>query len=203
VRTEAGHLPRAGVSWLGGTWVETGRGDHPWAREAAVGEPDVPALGPRPASVVNVEDVHGGDDPAGSWRLLARRAGADLTGLNWGQLNAGEEGAAPHCHSADEEIFVVLDGEGVLELWPSPQHARGGREKEELQIRKGHVISRPASTGISHSFLAGPPGLVFLAYGTRNANDICYYPRSNKIYFRGLGLIARLEDLDYDDGEPR
>jgi hypothetical protein len=26
--------------------------------------------------------------------------------------------------------------------------------------------------------------------------------RSNKIYFRGLGLIARLDDLDYDDGEP-
>ena len=31
----------------------------------------------------------------------------------------------------------------------------------------------------------------------------CYYPRSNKIYYRGVGLIARLEDLDYDDGEPR
>ena len=45
--------------------------------------------------------------------------------------------------------------------------------------------------------------MTFLAYGTRNANDVCYYPRSNKIYFRGLGLIARLEDLDYDDGESR
>ena len=65
------------------------------------------------------------------------------------------------------------------------------------------MISRPASTGISHAFRAGDDGIVFLAYGTRNANDICYYPRSNKIYFRGLGLIARLEDLDYDDGEPR
>ena len=28
------------------------------------------------------------------------------------------------------------------------------------------------------------------------------YPRSNKIYWRGLGLIARLEPLDYGDGEP-
>ncbi len=44
--------------------------------------------------------------------------------------------------------------------------------------------------------------LTFLAYGTRRPDDVCYYPRSNKIYFRGLGLIARLEDLDYDDGEP-
>ena len=29
-----------------------------------------------------------------------------------------------------------------------------------------------------------------------------YYPRSNKVFFRGLGLIARLEALEYHDGEP-
>ena len=34
-------------------------------------------------------------------------------------------------------------------------------------------------------------------------DDVCCYPRSSKISFRGLGLIARLEDLGYDDGEPR
>ena len=33
-------LPRAGVSWLGPTWVLQGApDDHPWAREAAVGPP--------------------------------------------------------------------------------------------------------------------------------------------------------------------
>ena len=106
-------------------------------------------------------------------------------------------------HSADEEIFVVLEGEGVFELWPTPQLARDGVEYEERPIRAGHVISRPASSGIAHGIHAGAPGLTYLAYGTRNANDVCYYARSNKIYFRGLGLIARLEDLDYDDGEPR
>ena len=62
---------------------------------------------------------------------------------------------------------------------------------------------RPASSGIAHGIRAGAPGLTYLAYGTRNANDVCYYTRSNKIYFRGLGLIARLDDLDFDDGEPR
>ena len=44
--------------------------------------------------------------------------------------------------------------------------------------------------------------MTYLAYGTREPNDVCYYPRSNKIYFRGLGLVARLEALDYFDGEP-
>ena len=198
--TEVGHLPRAGVGWIGGTWAEVGTGAHPWEREAAAGEPELPELGPRPASVVNLDELEG--DAGGRVKPLARSAGADLTGLNWARLEEGEEGAPPHLHSADEEIFVVLDGEGVLQLWPTPQRVRQGVDYEEHPIRAGHVISRPASSGIAHGFRAGPPGMTMLAYGTRRPNDVCYYPRSNKIYFRGLGLIARLDDLDYADGEP-
>ena len=41
-----------------------------------------------------------------------------------------------------------------------------------------------------------------LIYGTRKPNDMAYYPRSNKIGFRGLGVIARVEPLAYGDGEP-
>ena len=201
VATEAAHLPRAGVSWLGGSWVEAGIGGHPWEREAAAGEPEVPEVGARPGSVVNVADVEG-DHEGGSWKLMARAAGAELSGLNWARLPPGEEGAPPHLHSADEELFVVLEGTATLELWPTPQRVRQGVELEEQPVRAGHVISRPASSGIAHAFRAGEGGVTFLVYGTRNANDVCYYPRSNKIFFRGLGLIARLDDLDYHDGEP-
>ena len=70
-------------------------------------------------------------------------------------------------------------------------------------MRGGHVVSRPAGTGIAHAFRAGEGGLTYLAYGQRDRSDICFYPRSNKIFFRGVGLIARLEDLDYFDGERR
>ena len=157
-----------------------------------------PAL--RPASCVNVDAVEGAY--GGRWKRLGLQGGAEQTGLNWGRLEAGEEGAPPHCHSADEEIFVVLEGEGTLELWPTPQRARAGVEREEHALRAGHVISRPAGTGLAHLLRAGPSGLTYLAYGTRVPDDACYYPRSNKIAFRGLGLIARLEDLAYDDGEP-
>jgi uncharacterized cupin superfamily protein len=64
------------------------------------------------------------------------------------------------------------------------------------------VISRPPGTRIAHSIKAGEAGLTYLVYGTRDTNDVCYYPRSNKIFWRGVGLIARLESLDYNDGEP-
>jgi uncharacterized cupin superfamily protein len=102
----------------------------------------------------------------------------------------GMAGYPPHCHSAEEELFVVLDGEGVVVLGD-----------EEHSIRRGTVIARPAGTRVAHSFRASEGGLTYLAYGTREPNDIAYYPRSNKISFRGVGLITRLEKVDYWDGE--
>ncbi|MFZ0378470.1 MAG: hypothetical protein WCD11_10560 [Solirubrobacteraceae bacterium] len=57
----------------------------------------------------------------------------------------------------------------------------------------GHLRSRWTMVGYG--------GLTYLAYGMRDPADICFYPRSNKIAIRGLGLVARLERLDYWDGE--
>ncbi|HXZ58163.1 MAG TPA: hypothetical protein VEG40_11310, partial [Gaiellaceae bacterium] len=94
--------------------------------------------------------------------------------------------------------FVVLEGSGTLELLPPP----AGGETETHELRPGHVVGRPPGTRISHSLIAGPEGITYLAYGTREPNDIVWYPRSNKIFFRGVGLMTRLEHLDYDDGEP-
>jgi uncharacterized cupin superfamily protein len=63
------------------------------------------------------------------------------------------------------------------------------------------VVRRPAS-GVAHSFRGGDDGMSLLMYGTREPGEVCYYPRSGKVYFIGLGLIARLgEQLDYWDGE--
>jgi uncharacterized cupin superfamily protein len=96
----------------------------------------------------------------------------------------------------------VLEGGGTVELWPTPLTASRGATVESHELRPGHVVARPPATRIAHSIVAGPGGITYLAYGTREPNDICYYPRSNKIYFRGVGLMTRLDHLAYDDGEP-
>ena len=41
-----------------------------------------------------------------------------------------------------------------------------------------------------------------LVYGTRDPNDMAWFPRSRKIYWRGFGVVGRIETLDYSDGEP-
>jgi uncharacterized cupin superfamily protein len=198
---DATRLPRAGVGWFGSGAVNLAD-ERPWDREVAAGPPETPEASERPASIVHADDVEG--EYGGAWKRLGWEAGARKSGLNLAKLPPNEEGAPPHCHSADEEIFVILEGEGTLELWdrPTPGEPPATAPSETFPLRAGHVISRPPSTARSHCLRTGESPMTYLAYGTREPNDVCYYPRSNKIYWRGLGLIARLEPLDYFDGEP-
>lgn len=194
-------LPRAGVSWLGPTWVLRGEpSDHPWKREAAVGPPELGELGERPGHVVNVDEVEPatriGATVERSVRDLGRAAGSFATGLRLFDVPPGKLHNPPHCHSAEEEIFVVLAGQGTLELWP-----HGTDDPEGHSVRRGNVVARPAGSGVAHAFRAGDEGLSFLAYGTRDPRDVTYYPRSRKVSLRGVGVIGRLDVLDYWDGE--
>ena len=98
---------------------------------------------------------------------------------------------------------MILDGSATLELWPSPVAETRGVAREDIEIRPGHVVARPPGSGVGHAFRAGPGGVTMLIYGTRKPNDMAWFPRSRKIYWRGLGVIGRIETLDYYDGEPR
>lgn len=193
-RGEATYLPRAGVAWLYPTWVDAGGGLHPFRREAEADELELPAPTPRPPRIVALADVPAEEGGEGGSRFAVRNlgvaAGSRRTGLRHYSLAPGKLGPPPHCHSAEEELFVVLDGEGILLLG-----------EEEHAVRRGHVVARPAGTRVAHAFRAGDGGLAYLAYGTREPNDIAYYPRSGKVYLRGVGVLGRIEQLDYWDGE--
>ena len=196
-------LPRAGVSWLGPTWVLEGApDDHPWKREADAGPPEVGEIAERPSRIVNVRDVEPqvreGATVARASRDLGRAAGSYKTGIKHLEVRPGKLNNPPHCHSAEEEIFVVLDGEGTVELWP---HLRQGGQLDTHEVRRGTVVARPAGNGRPHAFRAGEQGLTVLVFGTRDPRDVTYYPRSRKVSFRGIGLIGRLDVLDYWDGE--
>jgi uncharacterized cupin superfamily protein len=198
-RAELGWLPRSRAVRLGWPWVE-GRDDDPWDVEATLGPLAFGEPAPRPPTIVNVDECP--DDPEEiRSKALAEVAGSVRAGLNWLELKPGEHSSAPHCHSAEEEVFVVLEGAGTLELWPSPRAAERGARREDVPVRAGHVVARPPGTRVGHRFTAGPDGMTMLAYGTCEPNDIAYYPRSNAIFFRCVGVIGRLAPLRYGDGE--
>jgi uncharacterized cupin superfamily protein len=192
-------LPRAGVAWLGETWARVGdEEDHPWAREAAAGPAEVGEISPRPSNIVHLDDVEAverdGATVGRRVRDLGRAAGSHRTGLRYSEIRPGKLGSPPHCHSLEEEIFVVLDGSGDVLLWEADgivEHA----------VRRGSVVVRPPGTGVPHAFRGGEDGLTLLLYGSRDPGDVCFYPRSGKVMFRGIGLVGRIEPLDYWEGE--
>ena len=198
---EAVGFPRLGRSLIGRRAVTSEDGARnglpfQFVEESELGPPPLgDGPGERFKSVVNVEDVEADtlerDLVERTRRDLGRAAGSKSTGLKHYTVPPGKEATAMHCHSLEEEIFVVLDGTGTATIGD-----------DEHAIRAGHVIARPAGTGVAHVLRAGDGGMTFLAYGTREPNDICFYPRSDKLFFRGVNVIARVEKLDYWDGEP-
>ena len=197
VYDESARFPRIGASLVGIRFAETldGRTDGlptQFVREAELGPPELPEPSPRPATIVNVAAVEASETERRrihrTRRNLGNAVGSVTTGLQHVEVAPGKLSAPQHCHSLEEEIFVVLEGEGTLLLGD-----------EEIPVRPGHVVSRPPGTGVAHTFRGGDGGLTYLAYGTREPGDLCFYPASNKIAV--AGAIFRVEPLDYWDGE--
>jgi uncharacterized cupin superfamily protein len=187
-------LPRAGAWWNGPHWLPHD-GPNPFAAEEAagpleLGEPEAD----RPTTIVTLGAVaprrsrHG--DVAAERRRLGDAVGARRSRLQHMVIEPGALSYPPHCHSSEEELFVVLDGSGSLLLGD-----------DEHSVRAGSVVARPPGTGVAHAFRAGDEPLTLLAYSDRDPNDICFYPRSGKVSLRGIKAIFRVQRVDYWDGE--
>ena len=140
-----GRLPRGGI-WLDGRYLgqTSARGYHPVGTRSRRWRAGV-AGGRRAAESV----VDSTRSRATRWRALVTAGAKGGRGAERAQLGTcspGEEGGLLHCHSGDEEIFVVLEGEGssslaVAAAGPGRQTSRGAADP------RGHVISRGVAAG--------------------------------------------------------
>jgi uncharacterized cupin superfamily protein len=188
-------LPRAQAWWNGPHWLPHD-GPNPFAAEEAAGPLEV--LAPeaqRPPTIVALaevpaEDFSGGGDVVAVRRDLGDVLESTRTGVGHLVVEPGALSGPPHCHAAEEELFVVLDGTGALLLG-----------EEEHAVRAGSVVARPPGTGVPHAFRAGDGPLTLLAFGTREPNDIVFYPRSGKVGLRGVRVLFNVTQVEYWDGE--
>jgi uncharacterized cupin superfamily protein len=188
-------LPRTGAWWLEPRWLPAD-GPDPFAAEAAAGPLELPVPeSERPPTIVALADAEVTERRHGDVASVRRDHGDVLGSVRIGVghlvVAPGKLTYPPHCHSAEEEAFVVLEGTGTL-LLGDDEHA----------VRPGSVVARPPGTGVAHAFRAGAEELTLLAFGTREPNDIAYYPRSRKVSLRGIRVRFRVEPVDYFDGEP-
>jgi uncharacterized cupin superfamily protein len=131
---------------------------------------------------------------------LGDRIGARKLGYNLTVLPPGKAQCPFHSHREEEEMFLVLEGEGEL---------RFGEHR--YPIRRHDVIACPTGgPEVAHQIVnTGTTAMRYLSLSTRAEVEVCEYPDSGKVGVfagtpgeRGLRKLFRAEtDVDYYDRE--
>jgi uncharacterized cupin superfamily protein len=131
---------------------------------------------------------------------LATGTAARKLGAQFDVVAPGQRSCPYHFHHAQEEMFVVIEGEGTLRV-----------AGELLPIQAGDVIFIPPGPDYPHQILnTSGAELKYLSIGTRERPEVVEYPDSGKYLAQGVDTPEhRLEEiqrtgstLDYWDGEP-
>ena len=157
--------------------------------------------------IVNLDDVTV-DDVEEDGLYTSRRArfsdaiGARNLGYNLTVLPPGKAQCPFHSHHGEEEMFLILEGEGEL---------RFGDQRHP--IRRHDVIAcPPGGADVAHQIInTGTETMRYLAVSTRVPVDACEYPDSGKVMVVAgnggstkLWKMFRAEDtVDYYDREKK
>ena len=155
--------------------------------------------------IINLADVEF-DDIEDNGRYTSRRAlfseriGARQLGYNLTELPPGKAQCPFHSHHGEEEMFLILEGQGEL---------RFGEQR--FALRRQDVIACPTGgSEVAHQIVnTGTTTLRYLALSTLSDIDACEYPDSQKVLVvtgrradSGLRKMFRAENtVDYYDRE--
>ena len=131
---------------------------------------------------------------------ISDHIGAEKLGYNLTVLPPGKAQCPFHSHHGEEEMFLILEGEGEL---------RFGAER--YPIRKHDVIACPTGgADVAHQIInTGTTAMRYLSLSTIVDLEACEYPDSQKLLIasgkrgqRGLRKLFRAENtVDYYDRE--
>lgn len=132
------------------------------------------------------------DSLAGS---VSEGSAARKLGCGIDTVAPGKQSCPYHFHHSQEEMFVILAGEGTLRV-----------AGEHLPLRAGDVVFIPAGPEFPHQILnTSSAALSYLSISTQERPEVCEYPDSGKIGVSANGLRhlqLRDNSLDYWHGEP-
>lgn len=127
-------------------------------------------------------------------------AGAKKLGYNLTVVPPGKKGCPFHNHHVNEEMFLVLEGEGELRFGEAV-----------YPIKKHDVIAcPPGGRGVAHQITnTGSADLKYLALSTKERAEIVEYPDSDKVGvvvgdYGDLDLrlfFPAASAVDYNEGE--
>ena len=156
--------------------------------------------------IINLDEIATFEDIEDNGIYTSKRAlfsagiGARQLGYNLTVLPPGKVQCPFHVHRGEEEMFLILDGEGEL---------RFGDKR--YPIRKHDVIACPTGgPEVAHQIInTGTTTMRYLALSTLVEVEACEYPDSGKVLVvsgkrgdRGLRKMFRAENtVDYYDRE--
>ena len=125
-------------------------------------------------------------------------------GISYNEVPAGKSSCPFHNHHVEDELFVVLEGEGTY---------RFGDQR--LPFKAGDVLGAPAGgRDTAHQIInTGSTTLRYLGVANNSPTEVCEYPDSDKILVSSRAAGSETEkvrhmvrtgehNLDYWDGEP-
>lgn len=143
------------------------------------------------------------DQPGYQWERLrlARRLGGEMLGASIYLIHPGQKSFPYHCHHANEEMLIVLEGDVTVRT--------PGRE--EIAIRGDALIFNRGPSGAHQLLNHTNEDARVLMLSTMVSPEIAEYPDSGKVGVfpgrppGGTGAESRFLDdsarVDYFDGE--
>ncbi|ERK29873.1 cupin domain-containing protein [Clostridium intestinale] len=116
--------------------------------------------------------------------LIGDALGSEKIYVNIDFVKPGGKSTMYHSHSRQEEFFLIMSGNGLLRI-----------NEEEIQVKTGDVISKPAGKNIAHQFINNSTEILqILDVGNRDKDDVAIYPDENKIFIRNKKLVFNIND---------
>ncbi len=144
--------------------------------------------------VVNINDskleswergtLYGGADAR-----LGPMIGVKDLGISYSEVPPGKSGCPFHNHHVEDEMFLILEGEGTYRFGP-----------HSYPIKAGDVLGAPAGgQETAHQIInTGTTPLRYYAISTMSLADVCEYPDSGK-----FGVFSRHTRNPYDKASIR
>lgn len=152
-----------------------------------------------------LREIQHGEKFAAKIAPVSPLVGAKKLGYNVTVVPPGKRAFPFHNHHVNEELFFILQGEGLLRLG-----------KEEHPVRQGDfVCCPPGGTDVAHQIVnTGSSELRYLAVSTMETTDVYQYPDSGKFGLAANrqpgqrvadaafgGFFSEGARVDYYDGE--
>ena len=108
---------------------------------------------------------------AGADVRIGPKIGVRDLGISFSEVPPGKSGCPFHNHHVEDELFIILEGEGTYRFG-----------KESYPIKAGDVLGAPAGgQETAHNIInTGTVPLRYYSISTMAATEVCEYPDSGK-----------------------